>query len=417
VPGQRSLPYHRPLMSSRRTLTARFGAAIVRIGFAAGRILPLRRRVVLATQRSSTLSGNLLYLRRELDRRRDIPVTVLAYRTTAGVAGRIATTAHALRAGFLLATSRVFIVDDWFFPMDAVTPRRGTYRVQTWHAAGAFKKFGYSSLDRSWGPDEELIRTVRIHGNYDLCLVSSRSAAVHYAEAFRLPLERFTSALGLPRTDLFFDPQHRAAATEAITRRYRLPPGRKILLYAPTFRGDSVRAARYQADLDLATLRAALDPEWLLLLRLHPFVRGALRPGPELADFVVDVSDWPDANELMFVADLLVTDYSSVIFEFALLARPMAFFAPDYDDYERDRGLYFDYRSGVPGPVFETTEALAAHVRAGQFDLERVHAFARASFDVADGMASRRVVDRVVIPALDGETVSVETAPPAGAIR
>ncbi len=106
----------------------------------------------------------------------------------------------------------------------------------------------------------------------------------------------------------------------------------------------------------------------------------------------------------MLVSDLLVTDYSSAIFEFSLLGRPMAFFAPDLDAYERERGFYFDYRSGVPGPVFTETDALARWIREGPVDLERIRRFRDASFEIADGQASRRFVDEVVIPALRSGT-------------
>ena len=104
----------------------------------------------------------------------------------------------------------------------------------------------------------------------------------------------------------------------------------------------------------------------------------------------------------MLVSDVLVTDYSSAIYEFALLGRPMVFFAPDDGAYEGERGFYFDYRAEAPGPMFETTAELAAYLRAGGFDLARVEAFRRASFDVADGRSSARVVDELVLPALAG---------------
>ncbi len=397
---------------SGRNRMARLGILVVRVGFALGRLRPLRAHVVLASQRATRLGGNLLYIRRELERRTPrIPVRVLAYRTRTGPRGRIEDAWHALRAGYHLATARVFVVDDWFFPMDAVTPRPGTVRVQAWHAAGAFKMVGYSVLDKSFGADEAMVRIVRIHSNYDVCLTSSATTTAHYMDAFRLPRDRFTSALGLPRTDVFFDAQHRALATEAIRARYALPPGRKVLLYAPTFRGDTVRSARYDEQLDLKTMRDVLGEAWVLLLRLHPFVRRSASISAGLAGFAIDVSDWPDMNELMFVADLLVTDYSSVIFEFALLDRPMAFFAPDHDAYERERGLYLDYGTGLPGPVFEVTRDLAAYAAAGRFDLERVRAFARVWFDVADGHASERFVDRVALPALRGEPVRIEVEP------
>jgi CDP-ribitol ribitolphosphotransferase len=319
---------------------------------------------------------------------------------------------EALRAAYHLATARVYVVDDSFFPMDATRPRPGTLRVQVWHAAGAFKKFGYSELDVASRTDGESTRPLPIHATYDVCLVSSRTAIAHYMDGFRLPRDRFTSTLGLPRTDVFFDDAYRARAVEAVRRRYALPAGRRILLFAPTFRGDPVLDARYDDSLDLAALREALAPDWLLLLRLHPLVRATLPLARDLAGFVVDVSGWPDMNELLFVADLLVTDYSSAIFEFALLGRPMAFFAPDLEAYERERGFYFDYRTGVPGPVFDSTRDLAQYIAAGQFDRGRVQEFARKWFDVADGHASERFVDRIVLPGLRGEPMALDTPPP-----
>ena len=84
---------------------------------------------------------------------------------------------HAVVAGYYLATSRVFIVDDYFFPIYVIRKRPGTTIVQTWHACGAFKKVGYSVLDKSFGVDDALASRVRIHSNYDVCLVASQVAA------------------------------------------------------------------------------------------------------------------------------------------------------------------------------------------------------------------------------------------------
>jgi CDP-ribitol ribitolphosphotransferase len=367
----------------------------------AGSILPVRDRVALATSHADHLSGNLAAIRDELGRRSPaIPVVELAYRPAHGLRPRIAAVWHALRAGFHLATARVFVVDDYFFPIYVIRPRGGTTIVQAWHGCGAFKKFGYSVLDKSFGADETLLRRVRIHANYDVCLVSSAAVAAHYAEAFRLPLDRFRADLGIPRTDALLDPTRTAGVAEAVRRRYGVRDDQRVILYAPTFRGESVTDARFAAGLDLRQLRDGLVGDHVLFVRLHPFIRDALTPEPALAGFVIDVSDDPDINELLLAADVLVTDYSSVIFEFALLGRPMAFFAPDLAEYEGERGFYFDYRTGVPGPVFDGSAALASHLRAGPFDLERVRAFARASFDVADGHASARFVDTIVVPAL-----------------
>jgi CDP-glycerol glycerophosphotransferase (TagB/SpsB family) len=384
----------------RKRRILRFRIAIIRLTFRLARLLPLRRRVVFATAHAPGITGNLAFIRAEMERRvPPIPSTAIARRPEQNAKSWLGSFVFNLHAAYLLATSRLFIVDDYFFPIYVIEPRKGTTIVQTWHASGAFKRIGYGVLDKSFGADETLVARVAIHSNYDICLMASKSAAVHYAEAFRQPLERFVTDIGMPRTDILFgEGVDRIGA--AVRARYRLPAGKRVVLYAPTFRGQSVNRATTPTNLDFATLHREIGADHVLLLKLHPFVREGQPIPPELRDFVIDASDHPDIHELMLVSDVLVTDYSSAIFEFSLLRRPMAFFAPDHDAYMDERGFYFDYRTGVPGPVFETTEELGAWLRAGVFDLDRVEAFRAESFEVADGHASERFVDRIVVPAL-----------------
>src|SRR3954470_9915524 len=163
---------------------------LVRLAFAWARFLPLQRRVVFATAHADELGGNLAILRDELATHHSgVRVVSLAHRPGRGIRRKGAAAWHAVVAAAYLATSRVFVVDDYFFPIYVVAPRTGTTIIQTWHACGAFKKIGYSVLDKSFGMDDELARRVRVHSNYDVCLMASRSAAVHYAEAFRQPLD------------------------------------------------------------------------------------------------------------------------------------------------------------------------------------------------------------------------------------
>lgn len=377
----------------------RLRIALVRLGVALGRLLgPPGRRVLFATSNSAHISGNLASIRDELSRRRPaIPIVVISYRSTSSIRGLAHAALASILAGFHLARARVSIVDDYFLPMYVAKPPGATY-LQVWHASGAFKRFGYSVLDKSFGRTRELVSRLPIHVNYDTCLVSARRFAPYYAEAFRQPVDHFIASTGIPRTDVLFG-QRRAAAERRVRAQYRLPAKRTIL-YAPTFRGDATTSARAPVTLDLGLLRQALGEDHVVLLRQHPFVGSQPPLDSALASFVIDTSDHPDIQELMLVSDVLVTDYSSAIFEFSLLSRPMAFFAPDLDDYTNERGFYFEYRTGVPGPVFSTTEDLAKWLRAGDFDLDRVARFREESFEVADGHASERFVDRIVLPAL-----------------
>jgi CDP-ribitol ribitolphosphotransferase len=362
--------------------------------------------VVLATTHLTALSGNLRFIEEELRARQPpVPVSSLTLRR-GGPLSRFMPLVTTFLAGYHLAASRVIVVDDYFFPMYVITPRAGTMRVQVWHAAGAFKKFGMSVLDKTFGADAETIEHIRIHSNYSLALVSSMSVARHYAEAFGEPGDIFTSRIGIPRTDVFGDPRRRADAEARVRATYPLPAGKKVILYAPTFRGETVRRARYADLLDLDAMHRALGSDHVLLLKLHPFIRDAVTVPEELREFVIDASGAPDVNELMLVSDVLVTDYSSVIYEFALLGRPIIFLAPDEGAYDQERGFYFDFRAEAPGPIVDTTAEVAALIRANDFDLDRVRAFASANFDVPPGGATRRLVDEVLLPALQGQEVT-----------
>lgn len=404
-------------MSRRRRIARTF---LARLGFALGRVRGPRARVVLATTHLTTLSGNLRFIEEELRSRQPaVPVRILTLRR-GGPLRRFMPLLMTFLAGYHLAASRVTVVDDYFFPMYVITPRPGTMRVQVWHAAGAFKKFGMSVLDKTFGADAETIRHVRIHSNYSLALVSSMSVARHYAEAFGESGDIFTSRIGMPRVDVLGDPRRRAEAEARVRAAWPLPAGKKVILYAPTFRGETVRRARYADLLDLDAMHRALGADHVLLLKLHPFIREAVAIPEELRGFVIDASSAPDVNELMLVSDVLVTDYSSVIYEFSLLGRPIIFLAPDEGAYDQERGFYFDFQAEAPGPIADSTAQVAALVRANDFDLDRIRAFANASFDVAPGGATRRLVDEVLLPALRGQEVtaaSLEARLGSGAVE
>jgi CDP-glycerol glycerophosphotransferase len=173
------------------------------------------------------------------------------------------------------------------------------------------------------------------------------------------------------------------------------------VLYAPTYR-DDVRDSRgrfrLEPALDVDLLRAAVGEDTIVLFRKHHY---CVDPVPATADgFVRDVSDYPDGTELMLAADVLVTDYSSMMFDFANTGRPMLFFTYDLDAYRDEiRGFYFDFAAQAPGPLLRTNDELAGALR----DLDGVvaaHAtryreFAAAFCELDDGRAAERVVDRL----------------------
>jgi CDP-glycerol glycerophosphotransferase len=193
----------------------------------------------------------------------------------------------------------------------------------------------------------------------------------------------------------------RDALSRRLRRRLGIPDDVRVVLYAPTYRDhvrDSRRRYRLELKLDLAALRSALGDDTVVLFRKHHYI---VDPVPHTPDGLVrDVSSYPDGTELMLAADVLVTDYSSMMFDFANTGRPMLFFVYDIDAYRDEiRGFYFDFADQAPGPLVRTTAELADALRdidavGAQFDA-RYRAFASRFCELDDGYASARVVDRL----------------------
>ncbi|NEB40982.1 bifunctional glycosyltransferase/CDP-glycerol:glycerophosphate glycerophosphotransferase [Streptomyces sp. SID14515] len=204
---------------------------------------------------------------------------------------------------------------------------------------------------------------------------------------------------GYPRNDLLYAPDRDKIAA-AVRERLAIPEGRRVILYAPTWREDQPRqGGRYGLDLqlDLEQARSALGEDHVLLVRRHYLVGGSV---PD-TDFVRDVSRHPDVAELLLVSDALVTDYSSIMFDFAQTGRPMLFHTYDLAHY-RDtlRGFCFDFEHRAPGPLIPDSAGIVAALRdpeaATAGHREAYERFREAFCDLDDGSAAAGVVDRML---------------------
>ena len=173
-----------------------------------------------------------------------------------------------------------------------------------------------------------------------------------------------------------------------------LVPGKKIILYAPTFRG-SVRDASSPDRLDPVRMKEALGRDHILLIKHHPFVKERPPIPAEAADFAFDMTDRLTIEELITSADICITDYSSIIFEYSLFERPLIFFAFDLDSYLDERGFYYPPQDMMPGPVCRTQDELIRELQKARetFDLARVREFKYRFMSGCDGHATSRVLE------------------------
>ena len=296
-----------------------------------------------------------------------------------------------------VATAQYVFLNDASNVVSCLPLRPETKVVQLWHGCGAFKKWGMSTADLIFGGSREEILRHPFYKNLSLVTVSSPEVVWAYEEAMVLQDEPgIVQSTGVSRTDVFFDDEYLAASRSKIQRLVPAVTEKKVIVYAPTFRGRVAQAEGPNA-LDLAKMKALLGDSHVLLIKHHPFVKNRPAVPEECADFAFDVSDKAGINELLCGADLVISDYSSLVFEYSLFERPMIFFAYDREDYADWRGFYYEYEELAPGPICETTEEVIEQIRLADdsFDPSRVKAFRAKFMSSCDGHATDRIIETV----------------------
>ncbi|SDK69664.1 bifunctional glycosyltransferase/CDP-glycerol:glycerophosphate glycerophosphotransferase [Streptomyces indicus] len=297
-----------------------------------------------------------------------------------------------------LARSRVIVTSghlpDWF------ERREGQRVVQTWHGT-PLKRVGLDLTDTLYADHSHLDALPRLSAQWSVLVSPSRHATSVLPRA--LAYEGEVLEAGSPRNDVLFAAD-RAKVADRVRAELGLSPEdeRRIVLYAPTYRDHLIHSGgrfRHEETLDLPQLERALGDDHLLLVRRHPRAAGRL-PGAS-ATFVRDVTTYPDATELLLSADVLITDYSSLMFDFAHTGRPLLFHTYDLEHY-RDtvRGFTLDFEAAAPGPLLTSTGEIVEALR----DLDGTaarHADAYAAFrqaygDLDDGKAAARVADWIL---------------------
>ncbi len=290
------------------------------------------------------------------------------------------------------------IIDNQGFP-PVVLRRRGQRYVQTWHGT-PFKHMGYDEPTFARASEQthrQLDRGVR---RWDDLVVQSRWSEDVFQHAFRHTTHPLRT--GYPRND----PLHRAndpGVQSALKRELGLPEDRKILLYAPTFRrypkpltlGNPANSPR----IDLRRVEEHLGEEWFVVLRAHYLDRTIV--SRRHANIARNMSGHDDVSDLLGVADAVLTDYSSVMFDYAITGRPMAFYASDYELYLQLRGSYFDLGDEAPGPIVRDTDEIIAWLS----DLDATHesyqqkyrAFRARYCEFENGSAAETII-RAVFP-------------------
>ncbi|GAB3063717.1 CDP-glycerol glycerophosphotransferase family protein [Salinicoccus sesuvii] len=296
---------------------------------------------------------------------------------------------HHIKGIYHLATSKVVFVDSYHAILAACDFKKQTTCIQLWHANGAVKLFGLKdkTIDNRQGSAHRRFKNV--YRRFHKVVVSSDAMADIFKTAFGLS-DNHMLKTGVPRTDFFHSKRRLETAKARAHENLPQIEGKQVILYAPTFRDGDFEVCTL--PIDVAAMQASLGDTCHLLIHLHPAVNFQ---GFVNTDFATDVSKGYSIFELLSVTDILITDYSSIPFEFSTLKKPMIFYPYDLKVYEESRGIWFDYATLVPGPIVYRTSDIIDIIDEQLFDMEVVETFDKKWNMYADGQATCRLLESV----------------------
>ncbi|MBC5995860.1 CDP-glycerol glycerophosphotransferase family protein [Romboutsia hominis] len=275
-------------------------------------------------------------------------------------------------------TSKVVIIDGNNFVISNIN-KKDTRVVQIWHACGAIKKFG-----------KDFERKYEIK-NYDFVITCSSSSKAILSSAFDVKEDQVVP-LGYSKTDLLFDKHIMNKYKSKMYKKYPFLKGKKVVLYAPTFRGEAVYD-KQMLKVDVENISKSLGDEYILLCKYHPIINST-KDYSEIEN-LYNVSD-ESLYKLFAVTDILISDFSAIIYDFSILEKPIILYTPDLEHYKQNRGLYVDYEEFAPGKITYSEEELINTILNNNVDVEKVKALKNNFFDYKDGKSTSRIAKFVV---------------------
>ena len=303
-----------------------------------------------------------------------------------------------------MAMSDFIFLDDHAPVLDWLILDKDTTLIQLWHAGAGFKSSGYSRWGHIGCP-----APYSCHRQYKYGISGSKNIAHFFSEVWGINDSQVLPT-GMPRIDEFLDENHRKKKTKELYEKYPMCKDKKVILFAPTYRGTNKANAHYPYELiDFKRLYELCGDEYVVLFKMHPWVASDVPIADQYRDRFADVGRYPNINDLFYITGLLITDYSSNIFEYSLMRKPMLFFAFDEIQYSFSRGFHRPYEESAPGKVCHTFDGILKAIEEQDFDYPKVEEYVQKHFDYIDSHASDRVIDWIILGQLP-EPVKKELA-------
>lgn len=302
---------------------------------------------------------------------------VISMTTDCGKAGVIGELLYMIRFMLIYASAGYVFICDNFLPVASCRKREETQVIQMWHAGGMLKKYGYDTTR-----DIPVYYKGNVFRNYTTVIVSDKNCIPAYESGMKASRE-IIQPLGLSRTDRFYDKEYKQQCREEFYAQYPECRDKKVVLWAPTFRGNA--AIPDMIDMSFVTkLQRQLGEEWKVIVKLHPHL------GKDIQETGCRIA----TERLLPVADVLISDYSSVIYDYLLLEKPLVFYVPDLRYYMEKQEFYIDYYE-MPGKIVTHEKELGSAVLTEyeNYSVEELRKFKEKYMSACDGKAMKRLID------------------------
>ncbi|MBR0455568.1 MAG: CDP-glycerol glycerophosphotransferase family protein [Firmicutes bacterium] len=360
--------------------------------YAVMKLFPVKNnKIVFCSRQSSDVPLDFALIQKELARRQDgLCFVNICNRIGKGAGAYASFAADTLRSMKHMATSRVCVLDAYWPAASMLHHKEELTIIQIWHAIGKIKKSGMITAGAKTGRDPKIAALFNMHEKNDYIIAGAKAFDQFYRDSFG-DYDYTLMNYGLPRIDYLIDNEE--ANRDRFFAENPELKGRTILLYAPTFRRGM--EARWQDIIEV------VDPDkYTLIIKNHPTQR---IEGERPAEHVRYFDDWT-AVDLLAASDYVITDYSAIALEAAVLRKKTLYWVYDYDEYVRDNGLNVDMFESMPGLAFRDAAEMMAFIDRGEYPMERLDAY-RQKYLPEDLGHSAEKIAQLILDELDRKSV------------
>lgn len=344
-----------------KKLALNAGVAIIRLVYLPIKLLPRRNKVTMISRQSNKVPTDFVLLEKRLkELKPEVEVEILAKEFTPSIGYCF----HMLKQMHAISTSKVVALDSYCIPISVLNHKKGLNVIQMWHSMGLMKAFGFDMLDREEGRDSVVAEALKMHRNYNHILISSLSYLFAYEKGFHAD-PKIVRELPLPRTDLLTDREYLTSVKEKLIKENPSLGEKENIVYAPTFRGKPT-------PIDEAKIKELIDSvdysRYNLIYKPHPVSKIGLN-NPSV------ITSIPNNISAAAVADYLISDYSSVIYEFGLAGVPVYLYGYDWEEYKNKRTIYLDPEKEIPAFFSNSAKEVLTAIDNDNFDEGAFKAF------------------------------------------